>query len=126
MSSVCRPYCPRRILRQERRATRHAIIAEFCQTVEAQLLAAARQAGLAPAELARQLVTVHLPPVPADRPERTSRSQSHKLLHLLMIPFITINMLNNNQNRINGFQRGAECAIANGVGKQLITPYWSC
>jgi NAD(P)-dependent dehydrogenase (short-subunit alcohol dehydrogenase family) len=41
---------------------------------------------------------------------RTSRSQSHKLLHLLMIPFITINMLNNNQNRINGFQRGAECA----------------
>lgn len=41
---------------------------ELTPTEEAQLTAAARQAGLAPRELARQLVTAHLPPVTADRP----------------------------------------------------------
>ena len=36
---------------------------------EAQLTAAAYQAGLAPAELARRLVTAHLPPATPDTPE---------------------------------------------------------
>jgi hypothetical protein len=42
---------------------------ELTPTEEAQLTAAACQAGLAPAALARQLVTEHLPPLTPDTPE---------------------------------------------------------
>ena len=42
---------------------------ELTPTEEAQLTAAARQAGLAPAALARKLVTEHLPPLTPDTPE---------------------------------------------------------
>ena len=42
---------------------------ELTPIEEARLTAAARQAGMAPTELARQLVTAHLPPLPVDRPE---------------------------------------------------------
>ena len=42
---------------------------ELTPAEEAQLTAAAYHAGLAPAELARQLVATHLPAVPPDRPE---------------------------------------------------------
>ena len=42
--------------------------------------------------------------------KRTSRSHSHKLLNLLSLSFMGHADLKNNQNRINRFQRGAECA----------------
>jgi hypothetical protein len=42
---------------------------ELTPTEEAQLTAAARQAGLAPAALARKLVTEHLPLFTPDTPE---------------------------------------------------------
>jgi hypothetical protein len=42
---------------------------------------------------------------------RTSRSHSHKLLNLFDILSIGYTGLKNNQNRINRFQRGAECAF---------------
>ena len=42
---------------------------ELTPTEQAQLTAAARQAGLDPAALARKLVTEHLPPVTSDTPE---------------------------------------------------------
>jgi hypothetical protein len=42
---------------------------ELTPIEEAQLTAAARQAGLDPAELARQLVTTHLPPATPATPE---------------------------------------------------------
>jgi hypothetical protein len=48
---------------------------EFTPTEEAQLTAAARQAGLDPAELARQLVTAHLPPATPDTPEDIAEAQ---------------------------------------------------
>ena len=41
---------------------------------------------------------------------RTSRSHSHKLLNLLNISFMVHTGLKNNENRIQRFQRGAECA----------------
>jgi len=42
---------------------------QLTPTEEAQLTAAARQAGMEPAELARKLVTEHLPSVTPDTPE---------------------------------------------------------
>jgi hypothetical protein len=42
---------------------------ELTPTEEAQLTAAARQAGIPPTELARKLVTEHLPAVTPDIPE---------------------------------------------------------
>ena len=42
---------------------------ELTPTEESQLTAAAHHVGLAPAELARQLVTAHLPAVPPSHPE---------------------------------------------------------
>jgi hypothetical protein len=42
---------------------------DLTPTEEAQLTAAAHQAGMAPAELARKLVTEHLPAVTPDHPE---------------------------------------------------------
>jgi hypothetical protein len=42
---------------------------ELTPTEEARLTAAARQAGMAPTELARKLLTEHLPAVTSDRPE---------------------------------------------------------
>jgi hypothetical protein len=45
------------------------LIIELTPTEEARLTAAARQAGMAPTELARQLVTAHLPIVTAGGPE---------------------------------------------------------
>jgi hypothetical protein len=42
---------------------------DLIPTEEAQLTAAARQVGMAPAELARKLVTEHLPAVTPDHPE---------------------------------------------------------
>jgi hypothetical protein len=42
---------------------------ELTPTEEARLTAAARQAGLAPTELARKLVTEHLPAATPDLPE---------------------------------------------------------
>jgi hypothetical protein len=44
------------------------LIIELTPTEEAQLTAAAHHAGLAPAELARKLVTEHLPAVTRDLP----------------------------------------------------------
>jgi hypothetical protein len=42
---------------------------ELTPTEEARLTAAARQAGMAPTELARKLLTEHLPAVTSDSPE---------------------------------------------------------
>jgi hypothetical protein len=42
---------------------------------------------------------------------RTSRSHLHNPLNLLIIYFIGYTGLKNNQNRINEFKRGAECAL---------------
>jgi transposase len=50
--------------------------------------------------------------------QRTSRSRLYKLLNLLRISFSDHIGLKNNKNRINRFQRGAECAsddAANGI-----------
>jgi hypothetical protein len=43
--------------------------------------------------------------------DRTSRSHPYKLLNLLSISNLGYTGLKNNRNRINGFQRGAECAV---------------
>ena len=51
--------------------------------------------------------------------QRTSRSHSYKPLNLLNISFMGYIGLKNNQNRINAFQRGAECVSQSAIARQL-------
>jgi hypothetical protein len=52
---------------------------------------------------------------------RTSRSHPYKLLNLLSISNLGYIVLKNNKNRINGFQRGAECASC----QEVCALYWA-